>query len=99
MLAYDWPGNIRELRNVVERAIILSRGNPEICPEHITISTGSSSNLQCSNFEHEPTLEEIERDYLEYLIHKYKGHRATVAETMGISERNVYRLIKRHELN
>jgi transcriptional regulator with PAS, ATPase and Fis domain len=99
MMQYDWPGNIRELRNVVERAIILSRGNPEILPDHVIISPTASSSKRCSDFEHEPTLEQIERDYLEYLIRKYKGHRATIAQTMGISERNVYRLIKRHSLS
>jgi len=99
MLNYDWPGNIRELRNVVERAIILSRGNPEILPEHITIRPGTNNSKHCSDFEHEPTLEEIERDYLEFLIRKYKGHRTTIAKTMGVSERNVYRMIKRHSLN
>jgi len=99
MMDYDWPGNIRELRNVVERAIILSRGNPEILPEHVIISPTTNTSRRCSDFEHEPTLEQIERDYLDYLIRKYKGHRATIAQTMGISERNVYRLIKRHSLS
>ena len=96
MTEYDWPGNIRELRNVVERAIILSRGNPEIRPEHVTISSTVQSSTKCSDFDHEPTLEQIERDYLEFLIKRYKGHRATIAHTMGVSERNVYRLIKRY---
>ena len=36
LVAYDWPGKVRELRNVVERAIILSGNKPEICPEHLT---------------------------------------------------------------
>jgi len=99
MMNYDWPGNIRELRNVVERAIILSRGSPEIVPEHVTIRSATSSSTRCSDFDHEPTLEQIEHDYLVYLIRKYEGHRTTIARAMGVSERNVYRMIKRHSLN
>ncbi len=99
LMEYDWPGNIRELRNVVERAIILSGNSPEILPQHLTLQTaattpGSDQRL----FEQEPSLEEIERRYLEYLLDRHQGHRATVAAIMGISERNLYRLIKRHGL-
>jgi len=49
---YDWPGNIRELKNVIERAVILSRGNvlrldvsmPDIKPDSIHAAAGDSSN-------------------------------------------------------
>ena len=97
---YDWPGNIRELRNVVERAMILSRDGKEILPDHLSFGRsrerrGGGLNL---DFDGEPTLEEIEGRYLEMLLEKYEGHRSKVARAMGVSERNVYRMIKRHEL-
>lgn len=100
LVAYDWPGNIRELRNIVERAIILSGGNPEIRPEHLAfgapepaIATGTSLT-----FDHDPTLEEIEQQYLTKMLEKYSGHRAYVAKILGVSERNLYRLIRKHGL-
>ncbi len=40
---YPWPGNIRELQNVIERALILSEGDALICPEHILLSEKTSS--------------------------------------------------------
>lgn len=101
VIAYSWPGNIRELKNVVERAIILSGDKPEICPKHLTFST-TYNTLQTGfelSFDHEPTLEEIEEHYLEFLLKKYSGHRKNVADTLGISERNMYRLLKKYDLS
>jgi len=97
---YDWPGNIRELRNVVERAMILARDQSEILPEHL--SFGRPRERRGGGFslaiELEPTLEAIEQGYLRLLLEKYQGHRSKVARAMGVSERNVYRMIKRYRL-
>lgn len=102
MVAYDWPGNVRELRNVVERALILSRGQREIGPEHLAICSfnwkSSASSVQLE-FENEPTLGQVEKYYLEFLLDKYSGHRGKVAGIMGISERNIYRLIQKYDLS
>ncbi|MCU7905971.1 MAG: sigma-54 dependent transcriptional regulator [Candidatus Thiodiazotropha sp. (ex Epidulcina cf. delphinae)] len=101
LIAYDWPGNIRELKNMVERSIILSGERPMIRPEHFTFS--QSSNTQDAvvnlNFDHDPTLEELEARYLDDQLKKYSGRRAKVADVMGISERSVYRMIKRYSLD
>ena len=100
MVAYDWPGNVRELKNVVERAIILSQDSADIRVQHLTFggsSTGSALGI-CLDFESEPSLQEIERSYLKLLLDKYSGHRNSIANVMGISERNVYRLLEKHSL-
>jgi DNA-binding NtrC family response regulator len=103
--AYDWPGNIRELKNVVERAIILSGDTTRIGPEHLAIPGIAQEALPpfnvCGvelNFSGEPSFDEIRRCYVKYLLEKYNGHRAQVAKVLGISERNTYRLIQRYEL-
>jgi len=100
LVAYDWPGNIRELKNVVERAIILSRDSLEIRPVHLGQCSAQAEQGQTINlaFDHEPTLEEIQRSYLAMVIQRHSGHRSQVARTMGISERNVYRLIEKYGL-
>ena len=46
----------------------------------------------------DPTLGELEASYLNVLLKKHAGHRATVAQVMGISERHVYRLISKYDL-
>ena len=101
LIAYDWPGNVRELKNVVERAIILSRNSRAIGVRHLTFG---ACRQRDDRFQldlpagAEPTLDELEGAYLRSLLEKHAGHRATVARIMGISERHVYRLIKKHGL-
>jgi DNA-binding NtrC family response regulator len=96
--AYDWPGNVRELRNVIERAIIVSGEDPVIRPRHLGLpsSPHSAGEAVRLDFDHEPTLEELKRSYIERLTQKYSGHRAQLAAILDISERNVYRLLKRY---
>ena len=100
LIAYDWPGNIRELKNVVERAIILSRDKRDMRPEHLAFGAGTrqSEALVSLNFSHDPTLEELEASYLALQLEKYSGRRSKVADVVGISERSVYRMIKRYGL-
>jgi len=98
LVSYEWPGNVRELKNIVERSIILSLDKKTIKPEHLTFSqattsTGPSVNL---TFDHDPTLAEIEESYVKQALDKYSGHRSTVARILGISERHVYRLVKKY---
>jgi len=101
LIAYDWPGNVRELKNVVERSIILSRNSKTIRGQHLTF--GGSAKHQ-SGFAldippgKDPTLEQLEASFLRMLLDKHAGHRATVAQVMGISERHVYRLIRKYDL-
>ncbi len=100
LVAYDWPGNVRELRNIVERAIILSGGGHEIRPEHLAFgaSEARASTGTSLTFAHDPSLEEIEQRYLEKMLDKHSGHRAIVAKVLGVSERNLYRLIRKYGL-
>ena len=96
LTAYDWPGNVRELKNVIERAIILSRENNLIRSEHLAFA--NRSNLEfCLKFDHNPTLEELELEYVRLLLGKFTGHRGKVAEVMDVSERSIYRLLKKHK--
>ncbi|MBL8565559.1 MAG: sigma-54-dependent Fis family transcriptional regulator [Hyphomicrobiaceae bacterium] len=100
LVAYDWPGNVRELRNVMERAIILSGGDSTIHQRHFGLPAdagGASSDIKL-NFDHVPTMEEVRRTYVEMLHAKLSGHRANLAAALGISERNLYRLLQRYGL-
>jgi two-component system NtrC family response regulator len=99
LVAYDWPGNVRELRNVIERAIIFSRDEGMIHPSHLgfagdQLSIDHSVNM---SFDHEPTLEEVKSDYIQRVVEKYNGNRLKIAMALGVSERNLYRLLKKLE--
>lgn len=99
LMDYAYPGNIRELRNMVERAVILSGEAREIRPEHFVFENEAPARPGFTlSFETEPSLESIERHYLEILIRKYAGHRGRIAQILGISERSIYRLLERHGL-
>jgi two-component system NtrC family response regulator len=97
LMNYGFPGNIRELRNMVERAIIVGGGSDEIRPEHFSFEAlGEQPGQFSMGFQHEPTLDEIERRYLELLVAKYAGHRGQIAAILGVSERSIYRLLEKH---
>lgn len=100
LVDYDWPGNIRELRNIVERAILISGNAPEIRSRHIALdSHAPPPDGHEIPWATEPTLEQLKQSYVGYLMKKYEGKRAQVSRALGISERNTYRLIKRYGLS
>jgi DNA-binding NtrC family response regulator len=96
---YTWPGNIRELENVIERAVALARG-PEIqtddLPEYI-------SNLSVETYRRHdselPTLEEQERNYINWVLDKCDGNKTQAAKIMGIDRVSLWRKIKRFEID
>ena len=97
LVAYDWPGNIRELRNVIERAIIFSRDEGVIHRPHLGFNSQQSTSERSINFsfDHEPTLEEIKQDYIQKIVEKYNGNRLKISMALGVSERNLYRMLKK----
>jgi len=94
---YPWPGNARELENVVERALILCDGNV-IFPEHLPMSVRLSPHPSLDGASTaRPTLAEAERRYIRQVIEECGGHRQKAARVLGISERNLYRKLKELE--
>lgn len=99
--AYDWPGNIRELHNAIDRSVIMSADSPDIRPTHFGLQAPvapgapSDDSLLALRFDHLPSLEELRQVYMDDLLARFGGNRQRVAETMGISERNTYRLLKK----
>ena len=86
---YHWPGNIRELQNVIERAVILARGEVT-CTELPETVTSSRSG---GNGEENGILKEAERDAITAALKSTAGNRRLAAERLGISRRTLqYRL-------
>ena len=102
---YDWPGNARELRNVIERALLASRNEQDIKVEHLGLPQTVTDRAVASNpksrvelrFTNEPTLDEVRNAYLRIVAERRKGNRSDIARTLGISERSVYRILKEIE--
>lgn len=97
--SYEWPGNIRELKNVIERALIMSQGELEIDVRHLHVPVAKSASEPkgaiALQFETAPRLDEMRDAYVAQLLTLHKGNRRKVAGILGISERNLYRLLKR----
>lgn len=102
MQAHRWPGNLRELRNAVERSIIMSAGEETIGPEHLGLGSGtgpkgvvgkSRSGEVVLRFDALPSLEDLRAAYLRFLLDQTGGNRREMAAILGISERNLYRLL------
>jgi DNA-binding NtrC family response regulator len=97
MLAYAWPGNIREIRNVLERAMILARGQEEILVEHLPGEFRARYGL--GDRRHTPvTLDELERQHIERTLRHHDGNRTRSALELGISRATLINKIKRYSL-
>ena len=87
---YPFPGNIRELRNLLERALLLADSDL-IEPHHLpTIDPGSATPA-----EQPAPLIAAEQHYLAGLLEQFDGNRQALARSLGISERTLYRKLAR----
>ena len=97
LLAYGWPGNVREMRNVVERAMLLGRGQPSINLEHLPAEFRVRPTL--GDRKHSPlTLDDLERQHIERTLKYHEGNRTRAAAELGISRATLINKIKRYAL-
>ncbi len=102
---YDWPGNIRELRNLIERLVILSKGDvitKKELPKHFLSSHDLSGMplvcedeaacFSCPDFKTARSI--FEKAYLEKKLAEFGGNIKRTAESIGIERRHLYRKIK-----
>jgi len=93
MMLYDWPGNIRELENAIERAVVVGKQR-EILPEDLPI------------FCHEPTpqikahsLKEVEKAHIQQVLVENQWNIARSAKILGIDRSTLYSKIKRYNIH
>ncbi|RMG39118.1 MAG: sigma-54-dependent Fis family transcriptional regulator [Planctomycetota bacterium] len=106
LMAYDWPGNIRQLRNTVERMLLLdSDGLLDVddLPEEIaelvdTSADGDPPQVSGADLLIGKPLTEVERYYIERALELTDGRRDEAAKMLGISTRTLYRKIKEYGL-
>jgi DNA-binding NtrC family response regulator len=96
--SYHWPGNVRQLRNAVERAFVLSSGDlveVESLPEHVVGGTPreeGSVRLSVGT-----TISEAERRLILATLERFGGNREQTAEALGISVRTLYNRLRSYE--
>jgi len=96
---YTWPGNIRELENVIERAVALASVTEMQVgdlPEYIRNLSVETYRRHDSEF---PTLEEQEKNYIKWVLDKCNGNKTKAAKIMGIDRVSLWRKIKRFEID
>ncbi|NIZ19551.1 sigma-54-dependent transcriptional regulator [Entomospira culicis] len=93
---FDWPGNVRQLRNCIESAVVLSDGET-IDKEHLPIYVESSLNEVNFCINEELLLEDLERNYMEFMLLRHQGNKSKVAKKLGISRKTLLRKMQLEE--
>ena len=97
LLRHAWPGNIRELRNVLERAMIVGRGANQIGLRHLPAEVRDSSTPNTE--QHIPlSLAEVERSHIERTLRAHNANRTHAARELGISRATLIKKIKEYGL-
>lgn len=95
LLAYDWPGNIRELRNAIERALLLGDGAlalDELLPARAVATSPSNSPIPFP-----ARMETIEKEAAAAMVAHCAGNKTAAAAALGISRARLYRLLGEEE--
>ncbi len=98
MQAYNWPGNVREMKNVIQRATLMCQGSeliPEDLPPRFLDLKPSESHV---TFELGTSLDEIERTMVIKALEATKNNRKEAARLLGISRRVIYNKLRKHGL-
>ena len=105
LASYDFPGNIRELQNVIERAVTFCHG-PQVDIEHLPTKIRQSANGSLAKrsespaqtiegmvrgYDVLPSLKEIEKHYIARVLEKVGGNKRRAAAILGVSRRTLYR--------
>jgi len=98
LLSAPWPGNVREMRNVLERGMILARGAPHIGVEHLPADLrkgGGGGDRRHTAL----TLADVERQQIERALKFHGGNRTRAAQELGISRATLINKIKAYALD
>lgn len=100
LLEYDWPGNVRQLQNSMERAVTLTRFEQitvDDLPDKIRHYESTKMVLVDSDAEHLLSLEELEKRYIERVLKAVSGNKTQAATVLGLDRRTLYRKLERYQ--
>jgi DNA-binding NtrC family response regulator len=97
LAAHPWPGNVRQLRNVLERAVLLS-DHPLLRDVDLGRGLPVASAPEAKAPGTRMTLAEAERQHIEAVLRQERGHVPRSAEVLGLSRSALYERIKKHAI-
>jgi transcriptional regulator with PAS, ATPase and Fis domain len=92
---HEFPGNVRELRNLLERAVIHADG-PRIEPRHFPPALQRAAE---GGLAQKSSLEQVEKEYIREILHFTQGRKAEAAEILGISRKTLLEKRKKYQLD
>ena len=97
LCAYDWPGNVRELENALERAVVVA-SDGEILVDHLPegVRASDAKPLVTNEPPPNPSMEAIERAYIQWVLTAEGGNKSKAAEVLGIDPSTLYRKLNRY---
>lgn len=98
LVAYDWPGNIRELKNIIERMIVLSSEpilQADLVPDDIRSFYPKAAVSEAGAH---ASLSEVEKDLILRTLKAHHGNKSSAAQALGISRRTLYRKIEEYRI-
>jgi two-component system response regulator AtoC len=98
---YSWQGNVRELRNCIESAVALTDHEKilvEDLPEKIRAYKKSELRLDAADPERLQSMEEVERRYIEYVLHATVGNKTNAAQILGFDRKTLYRKLEKYKI-
>jgi DNA-binding NtrC family response regulator len=95
LLNYPYPGNVRELKSLMELAVVMADDEPVIDPTHISLNSSSSITNLLSQ---EITLKEYTNQIIQHYLHKYNSDVLLVARKLDIGKSTIYRMLQHNEL-
>lgn len=100
LLNYHWKGNVRELKNVIERSVILAKKNEEILTiEHLPMEIKMNSSFPKLRNRTEITLKEYEKLLILYTLYDVEGNKSKAADILGIRRQTLYNKMKEYGID
>lgn len=100
LIRFGWPGNVRQMKNVLEHALVMSLGGEEILPEHLPAELRECEprGTQIVNGFVSMTIKEMERRHMEHTLVAFGGNRTQAAAALGISRATLHYKIRDYGL-
>lgn len=98
LVEYDWPGNIRELENTIERAVVLSKKNMIELEDLVYHGISASSSLLLPVGGKPKSLDDIEKEYIKIVLQAQHGNKSKTAKILKIDRKTLMAKIKKYKI-